>query len=224
MSNAANSKPNQGKEMVAMDFAPEQTQEAIEMIKARGRRWTLVVNTPRKSFLDSLRQILPDLPSLIDKHSRKAAEEKIATHMAFLQQANPFAKTNTEIESANARLRNTFLERVTTMSSREVHEAAAAKSKNRSLTANRWKKAGRIFAVEVRGEDRYPKFQFRDGAPLPVIKDILKALPKSMSNWQIALWFFANNGWLGGKTPIDTLRNKASVIQAAKREDEDFVG
>ena len=66
-------------------------------------------------------------------------------------------------------------------------------------------------------EDLFPAFQFADGKPLPIIKKILEALPEDMSPWQTAFWFKSSNGWLGGKTPQECLKNESKVIDAAEQ-------
>lgn len=62
-------------------------------------------------------------------------------------------------------------------------------------------------------------FQFDHGQPLPAIRKILVALPKTMTPWQIALWFASGNGWLGGVSPQDSLVNVDDVVAAASRLD-----
>jgi hypothetical protein len=62
-------------------------------------------------------------------------------------------------------------------------------------------------------------FQFDHGQPLPAIRKILVALPKTMTPWQIGLWFASGNGWLGGVSPQDSLVNVDEVIAAASRLD-----
>ncbi|MFT5504906.1 MAG: hypothetical protein ACI8XC_002623 [Gammaproteobacteria bacterium] len=51
------------------------------------------------------------------------------------------------------------------------------------------------------------------------MRKILVALPKTMTPWQIALWFASGNGWLGGVSPQDSLVNVDEVIAAASRLD-----
>ena len=81
----------------------------------------------------------------------------------------------------------------------------------------KWKREGRVFAIQHNDEDLFPAFQFADGKPLPIIKKILKALPEDMSPWQTAFWFKSSNGWLGGKTPQECLKNESKVIDAAEQ-------
>ena len=81
----------------------------------------------------------------------------------------------------------------------------------------KWKHEGRIFAIQDDEKDLFPAFQFSNGKPLPIIKEILEALPDYLGPWQTAFWFESGNGWLGGKTPQECLKNKSKVIDAAEQ-------
>ena len=67
----------------------------------------------------------------------------------------------------------------------------------------------------------YPGFQFDEhGAPLGVVADVLAALPRDrMTDWELALWRTAANGWLAGDRPVDRIRglDSRSIVMAAER-------
>jgi len=70
-----------------------------------------------------------------------------------------------------------------------------------------WERDGRILSVEWHGERVYPAFQFAgDNTPHPAVADVLAALPRDkMTEWEVALWWTAANGWLGYERPVDLL-------------------
>ena len=90
--------------------------------------------------------------------------------------------------------------------------------------STKWKREGRVFAIQDGGKDLFPAFQFADGKPLPIIKKILEVLPDYLSPWQTAFWFESGNGWLGGKTPQECLKNESKVIDAAEHLGNSVVG
>ena len=96
--------------------------------------------------------------------------------------------------------------------------------RNPSEPASRWKREKRVFAVRAGRSQLYPRFQFADGNPLPVIKDVLRRLPEDMTPWQVALWFWSGNGWLDGKSPEEALSDEAGVQNAADRLSEPALG
>lgn len=125
----------------------------------------------------------------------------------------------------NARARKAFLAEFETLTSREVAELAGSRATNQAALANRWKAAGRIFAVEVGGQTLFPAFQFSedDSQPRSVVAQVLTFLQPRFSGWQTALWFTGRNSWLGAKRPVDVLKSDPeAVVEAARRETEAF--
>ena len=127
----------------------------------------------------------------------------------------PRAEVRAELEIDNARLRDDYLQETRTLTAAEIRTRSGLHPKNGSEPALRWKREGRIFAVRHGGRDLYPAFQFEDGQPRRVIKDILGQMPRWATPWQIALWFASGNGWLDGATPEERLDAPGEVVEAA---------
>ena len=117
----------------------------------------------------------------------------------------------------NLELRREYLEETPILTAADVHVASGLQSRNKSEPASRWKAEGKLFAVRVGRRDLYPAFQFQDGAPRSIIKDILTVLPEAMTGWQKALWFASANGWLDGDEPQQRLDEGKQVVEAARR-------
>jgi hypothetical protein len=123
----------------------------------------------------------------------------------------------------NALAREALFRDFGALTSAEVAELAGSKASNKAALANRWKQEGRIFSVTHHGTTYYPAFQFdAQGRPLPVIAEVIRALGgEEGGEWQLALWFLGNTGWLDGRRPVDLLASEpAEVAQAAQREAE----
>ena len=136
----------------------------------------------------------------------------------------PRAANDTDLDMENARLRAEYLQETRHLTAAQVRAASGFAPRNKSEPASRWKREGRLFAVRRAGRDLYPAFQFEDGVPRPAIRKILAALPKDMTDWQVALWFASGNGWLDGNEPQKSLSDRNSVIAAARRLSEPAVG
>ena len=136
----------------------------------------------------------------------------------------PHAPVEAQLEIDNAALRAEYLKETPLMTAAEVRAASGLAPRNRSEPASRWKREGRLFAVRRSGVDLYPAFQLVDGVPLPVIKEILAALPRHMTGWQIAMWFASGNGWLQGAEPQKRLAAPDAVIAAARKLADPAVG
>jgi hypothetical protein len=101
--------------------------------------------------------------------------------------------------------------------SQEIGERRSRAS-NKHALANRWRSEGKVFAVEHGGQLVYPGFQFDPEtlAPQPVVANVLEALPRdALSDWEVALWWTAGNGWLGGRRPVDVIDDDPSVLAGA---------
>lgn len=135
---------------------------------------------------------------------------------AFLA-TDPFEHVEAEIDLDNARLRAEFAEEFPLLDSTAVHQRSGHTSKNVAQTAASWKRTKKIFSVPIQGREGFPAFQFdEDGKPYPLLAQVLKALPKDMTPWQIAFWLVAPKNALNGGIPIDLIRaGDERVTQAA---------
>lgn len=126
----------------------------------------------------------------------------------------------------NAKARSELLEEFPALTSAEVADAASSRATNRASLANRWRDERKALAIRVGDQQLYPAFQFdEDGRPLEAIAAALERLgDRQLSDWQIALWFTSPTGWLGGRRPVDLLRDEPeAVVQAAEREAGELV-
>lgn len=118
----------------------------------------------------------------------------------------------------NAKRRAQLLQEFGALSGEQIAEERS-RAANRHALAARWRKEGRIFGVPYRGQMLYPAFQFDDDGTLrPVISDVLAGLPRDrMSEWEVALWWTAANGALGGERPVDLLEERPQELAEAAR-------
>lgn len=130
------------------------------------------------------------------------------------------ADVEAELAVDNLELRRAYLDETPTLTAAQIHRMSGLRSKNTSEPASRWKSEGKTFAVRVGRRDLYPAFQFEDGAPRPAVRDVLAALPQTLTGWQKALWFASGNGWLDGDEPQRRLHDGETVVNAARQLSE----
>jgi hypothetical protein len=125
----------------------------------------------------------------------------------------------------NAEARAALVSELGALSSTQVAELAGSRAANRAALANRWKQEGRIFSVVYEGATLYPAFQFdTEGRPRPVIAEVIRSLGSKSTDWELALWFTTNVGWLDGQRPVDLLESDpAAVAEAAASEAAELV-
>jgi len=102
-------------------------------------------------------------------------------------------------------------------SAAELADRAGSSASNRAALASAWRTSGRVVGVEWRGRTIFPAFQFTaDGQPRPELAGILGHLRRAgMSDWQTALWFATETGWLDDRRPIDVLDDEPDAVEAA---------
>lgn len=83
---------------------------------------------------------------------------------------------------------------------------------------DRLKQERKIFTVAYQDATYVPSFQFDErGKPRPAVATVIRILGKKTSDWGLALWFTASDGWLGGQRPVDLLKDEPErVVQAAE--------
>jgi hypothetical protein len=173
----------------------------------------------------AVKALLGPISSIVQDVQAKTSEENIRKLVeVMLPSHDPVAAVRASIDRDNAEARVRFVQTVPCYTTAELAEFVGHGAKNKSATGSRWKTDGKVFSVTVKGTERYPAFQFRDGRPLPVIAKVLTSLPQDMSPWQIAFWFVSSNRWLDGKAPADCLGDDEALVRAAKAEGEAVVG
>lgn len=85
-----------------------------------------------------------------------------------------------------------------------------------------WTAEGRIFSVKGQAAEYFPSFALDPGAgyrPYPVVAEVLCTLHELQwgSDWVLASWFVAVNGYLDAQRPMDLLAEDPKwVIEAAR--------
>ncbi|MBB5578042.1 MULTISPECIES: hypothetical protein [Rhizobium] len=184
----------------------------------------VLVETPNRAVRDTIRDIVEHVPAIVEARQSKLTDEAIDALVSVYMRAPPSAEAERLLYDSNAKARARFLENWPSFTSKELADIAGHGSKNKSMTASRWKTKGKVFSVKHGGSEYFPAFQFDDGQPIETIGQVLTRLGEKKSGWQLAFWFTSPNGWLDGKRPVDVLANGNAVTQAAAREAEDIIG
>ena len=118
--------------------------------------------------------------------------------------------------------RKAVLESGDWLSAVELTQLAQLSTANPSSQPNKWKKAGRIFAIHHNGVDYFPAYGLdkdEDFRPLKALAQVIEVLDDHKNGWGMAFWFMSVNSFLGGKRPQDLLvSHPEQVINAARDE------
>lgn len=188
------------------------------------QRWVLIGAASRQEA-EVMRTTATMAGRILEQRRKELTERNIEVLVDLYLQGEAQADVDRELEQDNAELRAQYLREVPTFTAAEIHELMhGSMLRNPSEPASRWRREKRVFAVRAGRAQLYPRFQFVDGHPKPVIKEVLRRLPGNMTPWQIAFWFRSGNGWLGGRSPEEALGDKEGVLFAADRMREPAVG
>lgn len=174
---------------------------------------------PMRKLIEKLNQLQGILPRGFADLSR---DQYLDNALDWLLSAGsgPYAEMVVE----NLQMRREYVEETPMLTAAEIHRMSGLRSRNKSMPASRWKAEGKIFALRISGRDHYPAFQFDNGAPRPVIKDVLAVMPMEMTPWQTAFWFASSNGWLGVRIPQECLDDAEAVVEAASHLANPVIG
>jgi len=184
----------------------------------------VLVDTPDRALRETIRDIVEHVPAIVEARQSKLSEEAIEALVSVYMRAPANAEVERMLYDSNAKARAQFLETWPVLSSKDVAAMAGHGSKNRSMTASRWKAKNKVFSIRHRSTDYFPAFQFEEGKPLEAIAKVLELLGRQKSGWQLAFWFTSHNGWLSGKRPVDLLKANDAIASAAAQEAEKIIG
>ncbi len=180
---------------------------------------------PEQRHLEgSLFKAIDLLASMINAGTGKLQEEKIRRLGEFLIEEVKLPPTTITEAGMRADSIRRLIGHGKWLSAAQIAKEGGYSKSNPAAPANRWKKEGKAFAVNFKGQDLFAAYQFDQAMkPRPVIAEALVVLGKK-DPWKIAAWFGSVNGWLRGRRPQDCLDDAAAVLQAAKQEAAGFDG
>ena len=192
--------------------------------QGKQQRWILIGAESRREAA-VIRTTATMARRIVGQRRKELTERNVEALVDLYLEGEKRADVDGELEQDNAELRARYLLEVPTWTAAEIHELMhGSQLRNPSEPASRWRREKRVFAVRGGRAQLFPRFQFADGNPLPVIKEVLKRLPDDMTPWQIAFWFRSGNGWLDGKSPEEALGDEDGVLNAADRLREPAIG
>ncbi|GGL35621.1 hypothetical protein [Caulobacter rhizosphaerae] len=204
--------------------------ELLTAVEASMSEWfsdyaqLLLVHKSDAELAPIISAVVEQVPGAVRARRQSLTEQHIDALVDVYMANDPLAAAMPDLERDNAEAQAHFLQRWPVLSAEDVAARAGHASKNRSATATRWKRAGKIFGMRSGGREVYPAFEFKNGEPRRSIAPVLAALPAGMSGWQIAFWFIGANSWLNDAAPVTRLDDEAALVAAARHEADAWMG
>ena len=201
--------------------------KAVTRTERRDDRYDLDLNVSLAGLdeyeVRSVKRLLTQhLRALVATARHENIEARVTQLLRAVAPPDPLADVELKIAEGTVDLRREFLERVPVLTSTQLHEGAGFPGNNPSQTGLRWRKQGKLFSINHGGRELYPAFQLGpDGRPLPIVAELLEILARDAdrTEWDNALWFAGESGWLDGKTPMELLQSEPELVkQAAEQE------
>ena len=125
---------------------------------------------------------------------------------------------NEALEASMAASIRAIFAGTTWLTAAEVGKSRDPDAVNPYSLAGRWREAGRVLAVEHRGQLRYPRYQF-DALfePIPQMSEILKEFA-GKAPLAIASWFESTNSFLDAARPRERLASTPMDVVAAAHD------
>lgn len=184
----------------------------------------VLVDSPNQAVRDTIRDIVEHVPAIVEARQSKLTDDAIDALVSVYMRTSPNAEVERLLYDSNAKARARFFGEWSSFTSKDLADVAGHGSKNKSMTASRWKTKGRVFSIKHGGVEYFPAFQFEEGHPIESVAEVLALLGEKKSGWQLAFWFTSPNGWLAGKRPVEVLKDRDAVISAASHEAENIAG
>lgn len=122
-----------------------------------------------------------------------------------------------ETERDTIEWRKRFMSENKSWTSAQVAKESSSSAKNRAAIASRWIGEKRIFSVPFAGKTWFPRFQFRDGRPIPAVSKVIKAFQDHATGWDLAYFFTSPNSFIGDRKPLELLREDPKRLESLAR-------
>lgn len=149
-------------------------------------------------------------------------EDKITDIASMLLPAKPIPPSILREAKMLTRAKSRTLNSGDWLTARDIAELAQFSSVNASSQPNKWKHAGKIFAIRHSGKDYFPAYGLdpqKSHRPQVNLAPVISVLAQITDGWGMAFWFGSSNSYLRGRKPKEVLMaNPEEVLKAAQNE------
>jgi len=204
----------------ALAVAEQEGNDLFQQLVEKGREFADTGNKKVSANMAEFMDLLGRVKVRVGNH--KAAPASARPH--------PLAEVQSAPRAVQKSSRSMDREAVAARQAKRLERAQKAVLKefgslDKPADFERLQRERRIFTVVHRNTTYVPSFQLDEaGHPRPAVAKVIQILEGDTSDWGLALWFTAANGWLDGKRPVDLLKDAPEeVIQAAEQEAAELV-
>ena len=175
------------------------------------------------TLAENLSTVATAMLTLLSQRQEPAALQQLAEALTPRAPASPHLLKEAAML---AQARRAVLDSADWLSAAQLAQLAGLSARNPSAQPNKWKKEGRLFAIQLAGVDYFPGYGLdaqHNFRPLRCLAEVIAVLSARKDGWGMAYWFASVNGFLDGQRPQDVLaHDPARVLAAAKDEIEEI--
>lgn len=181
----------------------------------------ITVNAKSADVVDAFVSSLEVFTQAFSVQMHPLPAETIASIVSLTVPKKPVSPTLLREARMLAQAKTEILQSYDWLTASEI-STLALRSGNHSLQPNKWKEAGKIFALRHEGVDYFPIYGLdpeQGFQPIPELESVIATLTTMKEGWAMAFWFASSNSYLGGKCPKELLSvDPSGVLSAAKEE------
>jgi len=192
--------------------------------ETQGSRQKIVITVDAESrdIIDAYVCSIEMLTQAFLAHMHPLPADTISSIVSLLVPKKPVPSTLLREARMLAQAKTEILESNDWVTASEISNLAQFSSNNPSSQPNKWKQAGKIFALRHEGVDYFPIYGLDPAQgfrPFSALESVISTLTAMKDGWAMAFWFASPNTFLGGKRPKDVISaNPLSVLSASKEE------
>jgi hypothetical protein len=211
--------------MVFSTDSAEFVREAFGIeIETAGRKVIITVEAQSQDMADAFAGSVEILAHAFRVQANSPPAETISSIAAVMLAKAPVSSTLLREAKMLAQAKSEILQSQDWVTSNEIATLANFSNSTSSSSSqpNKWKQAGKIFALNHEGVDYFPLYGLDPAngfSPYAALASVIYVLDSMKDGWGMAFWFASPNIFLRGKLPKDALADIPSrVLLAAKEE------
>ncbi|VVP83060.1 hypothetical protein PS910_02145 [Pseudomonas fluorescens] len=198
-----------------------QASESSHGSDAHPQRLVITVDLNSQAITDAYVCSVEMLTRAFQAQLEPVREETISTIVAMWVPKKPVPSTLLREAKMLAAAKTEILQSNDWVTASEISDLAQFKSSNPSSQPNKWKLAGKIFALRHEAVDYFPMYGLDPShgyRPFAGLEPVISTLASKKDGWGMAFWFASPNSYLGGKRPKDILQLSPDRVLDAARD------
>lgn len=194
----------------------------FQQTEGSGHKIVITVDAKSRDVVDAYVCSVEMLTQAFLTHMHPLPTDTISSIVSLMVPKKPVPSTLLHEARMLAQAKTEILQSHDWVTANEISNLAQFSSGNPSSQPNKWKHAGKIFALRHEGVDYFPIYGLdptRDFRPFSALESVISTLATMKDGWAMAFWFASPNTFLGGKRPKEVLSaNPSGVLSAANEE------